>query len=533
MSWKQRTYGKVLTIDVNDVKDDWISECIREGCTKKTMLKQIKEYLSFPMDKDGKPMGKSNEVVKTFQKKYEKILEKKYAKIMDTKDGEATVRAAVADIDHESINSIRMGPNMKAEFLFHQNFPYPANVNKITKDRWARIALNSTGKQISYKQKSTSIVKYAVLGVIVLGVVWMVIKIITTLADRSVMTVNMKDVLPKQVEERQKKRGLLASLITALTFSLTVNTFIDATGKVSSATSTALIGMILGGTIGFLLDNALGSEDGFAKTSQSLSRGTRHAFDSMASGKYGRYIVTILFDMFFTVILFKPIFLKMIGLPFLGDEIGGSIANGLTSTIISIVTFYCYANLTRFQWAYPSKSAGKESWIKGNMIVLIVAVMAVVYLITNTQLFPGEVGVNDPNTKLYIVLGCMGLLGMLMSSGVIDQRDDNHLDSEGKLRPESSRWVHGLALFGIILVISIFGTYATSNITNLVKKWAPPVAFVVSLFAIALIMCFVGNPTAALKTVTKAVIEGPKVDGMVEFDEEDEKNDEPLGFAPL
>lgn len=403
----------------------------------------------------------------------------------------------------------QMGPKMKAEYLFSQAHPFPATVETVGKDRWARIALNSAGKKVTYGSGSEDKVKYVMLAAVALGVGGMVYKILSTMRDTSVMTTRTEGVSPKEIEDRQKTRGLLASLISALAFSLTINTAIDATGKVSSATSTALIGMVLGGTIGFLLDNALGSEEGFAKSSESIGRGARHAFHSMASGKYGRYIVTILFDMFFTVILFKPIFLKMIGLPFLSNPgFGMSLANGLTSTLISVVTFYCYTNLTRFQWAYPSKATGRDSWIKGNMIVLITAVMAAVYLISNTQLFPGEVGVNDPNTKLYIVLGCMGLLGVLMSQGVIDQRDDEEEDdgedgeaqgedgtdkakkTDAKDRGGERHWLYGLGIFFAIVLVSIFGTYATSAWDTMLMKWGPAVGFSAATMLVATGSCF-------------------------------------------
>ena len=377
----------------------------------------------------------------------------------------------------------RLGPDVKSEYLFHSQFPFPATADKITNDKFARILLNSTGKAKGYNDATSSKVKYAVLGSVGVGVLWMLVTIISTMSNPTIMSVD--EAAPEEVQTRQKARGQLASLITALTFSLVINATIDATGKVSSATSTALVGMTLGGTIGFLLDSCIGSEEGYAKTKESLGKGVRHAFSSMGGPQYGRYIVTVLFDMFFTVILFKPIFLKLLSLPFLGDsDFGGSLANGLTSTLISVTTFYCYANLTRFQWAYPSKAAGKDSWIQGNQIVLVVAVMAVVYLISNTQLFPGESGVNDPDTKLYIVMGSMLLLGGLMSYGVIDQRDDDddNVDDE-------SGWARGLAIFTAVLFVTILGTYSTSVHETIAMKWGVPMGIIAGMFALALIMC--------------------------------------------
>ena len=57
------------------------------------------------------------------------------------------------------------------------------------------------------------------------------------------------------------------------------------------------------------------------------------------SQRFGRYIVTILFDMFFTVIMFKMLFSKLVQVA--GFTVKGRewIANGFCSALISVVTF--------------------------------------------------------------------------------------------------------------------------------------------------------------------------------------------------
>ena len=65
------------------------------------------------------------------------------------------------------------------------------------------------------------------------------------------------------------------------------------------------IGLTLGGTWGFVLDNMLGTDEGFREYLWSPSGGMRYAMGTLATPRYGRFLVTILFDMFFTVILFK------------------------------------------------------------------------------------------------------------------------------------------------------------------------------------------------------------------------------------
>ena len=58
------------------------------------------------------------------------------------------------------------------------------------------------------------------------------------------------------------------------------------------------------------------------------------------------------------MILFKKLYSKLVLMA--GFTVSGRewIANGFISAVISVLTFEVYANMTRFQWAYPS---GTES----------------------------------------------------------------------------------------------------------------------------------------------------------------------------
>ena len=65
------------------------------------------------------------------------------------------------------------------------------------------------------------------------------------------------------IVQRGRSRGRVASLLNSFTFSLTVNASLDKFGLIEPSTSTALIGMTLGGTWGFMLDMVFGSDEGF------------------------------------------------------------------------------------------------------------------------------------------------------------------------------------------------------------------------------------------------------------------------------
>ena len=93
----------------------------------------------------------------------------------------------------------------------------------------------------------------------------------------------------------------MASLLNALTFSLSVNGSLDKFGWIDPSTSTVLIGMTLGGTWGFILDSIYGSDEGFREYLWSPTAGMAYAMGSIRSAKFVRYFITIIFDMFFTV----------------------------------------------------------------------------------------------------------------------------------------------------------------------------------------------------------------------------------------
>ena len=130
-----------------------------------------------------------------------------------------------------------------------------------------------------------------------------------------------------------------------------VNASLDKLGKIDPSTSTVLIGMFLGNTFGFILDTMLGSDEGLREYLWSVPSGMRYALGSLATDRFGRYIVTILFDMFFTVILFKHFYSKLVNVAGFSQSGREWIANFIVSGFIGVITFQVYANMTRFQWA--------------------------------------------------------------------------------------------------------------------------------------------------------------------------------------
>jgi hypothetical protein len=209
---------------------------------------------------------------------------------------------------------------------------------------------------------------------------------------------------------RQASRGQAASMLTTLLFS-TTNAFVDMMANVDSSTSTALIGMLCGNTYGFVLDNALGSDEGFELwKKRSMFAATKYGLGALASDMYLRYIVTVLFDMFLTMILYKPLFENVKQLPYF-SKVADWKANLVTSMIAGTLTFGLYTNMTRFQWAYPpTTSENEDDFLASNTMLIATSIAAMAFLGIDTQIKGSESGtfdVNNPRNKLLIVLGLM------------------------------------------------------------------------------------------------------------------------------
>jgi hypothetical protein len=157
-----------------------------------------------------------------------------------------------------------------------------------------------------------------------------------------------------KLNRRTKERGTVASILSALTFSLTVNASIDAIGRIDPSTSTVFIGMLLGNTFGFVLDNAMGSDEGFREYRWNSMDGMKYGIGSLGTSRYARYLITIVFDMFFTVIFFKLLYCRIVRLAGFSNEGREWIANGMCSFFISFLTYQVYSNMTRFEYVFSS-----------------------------------------------------------------------------------------------------------------------------------------------------------------------------------
>ena len=297
-----------------------------------------------------------------------------------------------------------ISPQILSNAVFNREFPLGVE-GRILREKYA-FAVRHSGL-FNVKHRQNSAVTVGVYGFLGLCTLAFFIYLAYTMSlsglwgmENTIQDMSDPDWSTK-MKLRNKERGTAASLLTAASFSLTINGMLDKFGLIDPSSSTVFIGMTLGGTWGFVLDNMLGTDEGFREYLWSSRGGMAYAMGQLASERYSRYIVTLLLDMFFTVILFKLLFPKLVQLA--GFTVKGRewIANGFTSATISILTFKVYANMTRFEWAYPSGTEHAiNQWISGQTMVLITVAMNMVYLVAETRSRVGEPGINDPDVKL-------------------------------------------------------------------------------------------------------------------------------------
>ena len=329
-----------------------------------------------------------------------------------------------------------MEPSILSNHLFDREFPLGVE-DRIMRDKWRHAITHSGLSRVQHQNNAVvSCAIYSTMLVMTVAFFSYLLYIMVGRASLWDLAATVQDAADPfnadKMKLRTKRRGQAASFLSAASFSLVINASLDKFGLIDPSTSTVFVGMVLGGTWGFVLDNLFGSDEGFREYLWSPTGGMRYAMGTLATERYGRFVVTILFDMFFTVILFKLLFTKLVqqaGFTTSGRE---WIANGFCSALIAMITFMVYANMTRFEWAYPSGTeALYDQWISGPTMILATIIMNMVYLTSETRTRMGEPGINDPNVKLAVTAFTFTILLVLQEYDVIDPS----LDPDGRLPP--------------------------------------------------------------------------------------------------
>jgi hypothetical protein len=350
-------------------------------------------------------------------------------------------------------------------------------------------------------------------------------------------------VIPEDDEElsikRQESRGMTTSLIVALVFG-TFSTLINTVSKVHLPTSTALLSLFLGNTVGFLMDNAMGTNEGLRKFQKDgFTSGIKNMFSSLASGKYLRYIVTVLLDVFVALLMLHTTYNAMIQLPYFGcNNLTKSVANGIVASVIGIITFNAFTNQTRFLWAYPDPSLGIKNTLPSFTILMSTIIMALIFLRADT----GNEGIDNRKIKIIMVYAVLGIITVLYMSGMdapkmIDDVNESNSklnntnntetdiengsksinETEHETETIKNTYISGTIeskimnvpahvissinnlivedhykgkiIFMILTIITVLGTFATSKMKP-VNKWGIPVLIIVIFGVITFTDCF-------------------------------------------
>ena len=271
------------------------------------------------------------------------------------------------------------------------------------------------------------------------------------------------------------------------------------------------------------MDNAIGTNQGLKIfQEEGFTSGIKNMFSSLASGKYLRYIVTVLLDVFVALLLLDTTYKALIKLPYFGcNNFTKSVANGLVASIIGIITFNAFTNQTRFLWAYPDTSLGKENTLPSFTILMINIVMAIVFLRTDT----GNEGIDNHKIKIILVYAVLAITTILYMSGMDTPNMDNENNKNNKNNENSKEnetntpekyisntieskimdlpaqavtkinnlivedHYKGKIIFMILTIITVLGTFATSKMKP-INKWGIPVLIIVIFAVITFTDCF-------------------------------------------
>lgn len=235
----------------------------------------------------------------------------------------------------------------------------------------------------------------------------------------------------EKINARTKARGQFISIC------LMLSALIQAGMKEGGAEENSLLllyGFIFAGVLGYLGDIAIGTDEGLSSFKKGIGSGTRYVLGSLATGKFYRYIITVLLDMFISTPIQKVLTYLMsgtiaelkkgnVGMDVFnnGGKLGkytkfiGANFDNILQSFVGMITFMAYTNETRFLWAYPSSSLRKSDIIPTSTIKLATSIAAVVFLISN---YPNTY--NKVNSKDLENLSNDGSSGSVGSGGLLE-----------------------------------------------------------------------------------------------------------------
>jgi len=272
---------------------------------------------------------------------------------------------------------------------------------------------------------------------------------------------------------RTQNRGLFVSILIALLMNL-IGAFMFHI-RVKESLVITNYGFILGPVIGYMLDQAIGTDDGFRIF--MTAEGFSYTFGSLIGGNFMRYIVTVFLDLFISNPLQDVLKVQAIELGVIEvlreedgkkykfqikyDHMIAMIYPSILQSIIAFVTFNAYTNQTRFAWAYPDETLARELRIPPGTIMLCTSIAGVVYLNFYTIMdYISDREYFDVGTKIFYVVTILFLLYVLNATDSIEAPVEDEEDEEltrqlGWLKP----WLGILVFIGFVIYGFIYPIY--------------------------------------------------------------------------
>ena len=214
---------------------------------------------------------------------------------------------------------------------------------------------------------------------------------------------------PDEIKNRIAQRGLIASAITTIVFGF-VNGIMTVRNQVNVPTYQALIGMVLSGLMGFVLDNAIATEEGCSILNgsgdipkmENLGESLKFGFSSIYSPKLPRYIITIILDVFISLIMIDAIMKYSRNWYFFRRH--QSLNGIITMAFVGFTTFLAYTNATRLQWAYPPTDITYSTFeYIPTIVILLSTIMASMIFLIWKPLSGPENGIVKKSNKVIII----------------------------------------------------------------------------------------------------------------------------------
>ena len=283
---------------------------------------------------------------------------------------------------------------------------------------------------------------------------------------------------PEEIKKRVSQRGLIASTFNVMLFGI-VNGIVTVKSKADLATYQALIGMILAGLLGFILDNAIATEQGvsiFNGNSKSpqmenFGEAMKYGFGAIWSSRLPRYIITILLDIFVSLILTDAIIKYTRNWYFFRKH--KSTHEILIMSFVAFTTFLAYANATRLEWAYPptEQSYSKNDYIPTSTILLSSIISGMVFLVWNPISGPAE-GIVRKSNKVLLITVLFVIIVICYYGNFLDPepnqeiiqtvQNGNIVNSIINNKIEQGNSNYGIIIYLIFTIILVFATMYTS-----------------------------------------------------------------------